>query len=61
MVCHPRDFDQFIWGKCVLISSGNYTHVEILTGNNCEKFINYKFLRDRQESNLRLCEAGALL
>ncbi len=49
----------FLKGYCVLVSSGNYTHVEILTGNSWEKFINYKVLR--QESNLRLCDAGALL
>ena len=24
----------FLKGKCVLVSSGNYTHVEILTGNS---------------------------
>ncbi len=32
-------------------TSGNYTHVEILTGNSLEKIINYKI--PRQESNLR--------
>ena len=33
-----------------LVSSGNYTHFEILTGNSWEKFINYKVFR--RESNL---------
>ncbi len=42
-----------------LRTSGYYTQVEILTGNSSEKFINYKVLR--QDSNLRLCDAGALL
>ena len=53
------DVENFLKGYCVLVSSGNYTQVEILTGNSWEKFINYKVLR--QESNLRLCDAGALL
>ena len=51
-----------IWlykGLMCLSTSGNYTQVEILTGNSWEKFINYKVLR--QESNLRLCDAGTLL
>ena len=46
-------------GLMCLSTSGNYTRVEILTGNSWEKFINYKVLR--QESNIRLCDAGALL
>ena len=46
-------------GLMCLGTSGNYTHVGILTGNSWEKFMNYKVLR--QESNLRLCYAGALL
>ena len=53
------DVENFLKGYCALVSSGNYTHVEILTGNNSEKFIDYKVLR--QESNLRLCDGGALL
>ena len=32
----------FLKGKCVLVSSGNYTPVEILTRNSWEKFINYR-------------------
>ena len=48
----------FSEGYMCLRTSGNYTQVEIPTGNSWEKFINYKVLR--QESNLRLCDAGAL-
>jgi hypothetical protein len=39
-------------GLVCLCTSGNYTRVEILTGNSWEKVINYKVLR---------CDAGALL
>ncbi len=28
------DVKNFLKGSCVLVSSGNYTHVEILTGNS---------------------------
>ncbi len=28
------DVENFLKGYCVLVSSGNYTHVEILTGNS---------------------------
>ena len=31
--------------NCVLIPSGNYKHVEIITGNTCKKLINYRSSR----------------
>ena len=50
----------FLKGKCVLVRVEiiHMLYVEIFTGNSWEKFVNYKVLR--QESNLRLCDAGAL-
>ena len=47
-------------GLMCLSTSGNYTRVEILTGNSWEKVINYKGPPAGIEP-IRLCDAGALL
>ena len=49
----------FLKGYCVLVRVEIIHKSKFLPGTVEKKFINYKVLR--QESNLRLCDAGALL
>ena len=51
--------DNFSIGLMCLRTSGYYTQSKFLPGTAEIKKINYKVLR--QESNLRLCDAGAPL